>query len=88
MVKCSQSDQAGYLNSKIQVDSSIASLITLDKQEDKIVIKSAIQGSGIMLVNGGTISLLEASGNGVLVCQGGVIKWNPFKECENACNEE
>jgi hypothetical protein len=56
------------LNSKIEVDSSIASLITLDKQADKIIIKSAIQGSGIMLVNNGTVSLLEASGNGVLAC--------------------
>lgn len=87
-VKCTQSDTAGYLNQKIQVDSSIASLITLDKQADKIVIKSAIQGSGIMLVNNGQISLLQASGNCVLACQGGVIKWIPYSDCENACNEQ
>lgn len=87
-VKVTENDTADYLSSKIEVDSSIASLITLDKQADKIVIKSAIQGSGIMLVNNGAVSLLQASGNAVLACQSGVIKWIPFADCENACNEQ
>lgn len=86
-VKVTANDTADYLSAKIDVDPSISSFITLDKQDDKILIKSAIQGSGILVVNNGAISLLQASGNAVLACKDGTLTWIPYADCDNACSQ-
>ena len=86
-VKCSQADEADYLNSKIEVDESISSLITLEKQETQILIKSALQGSGLLAIQNGIITPIEAptSGKYLLACNDGVLSWMQYSDCENAC---
>ncbi len=86
-VKCSQEDTADFLNSKINVDPSIAGLITLDKQANQILIKSALQGSGLLAVQNGVITPISApsSGKYLLACNQGNFAWMQYKDCENAC---
>ena len=88
-VKCTQADEADYLNSKIEVDESISSLITLEKQETQILIKSALQGSGLLAVQNGIITPIEAptSGKYLLACNDGVLSWMEYSDCENACKD-
>lgn len=86
-VKCSQEDTADFLNSKINVDPSIAGLITLDKQANQILIKSALQGSGLLAIQNGVITPISApsSGKYLLACNQGNFAWMQYKDCENAC---
>lgn len=85
-VKVSEGDSADYLGAKIKIDSSLASLITLENTGSELIIKSAIQGSGIMLVNNGQISLLQApQGKAVLVADGGSIGWKEYGTCQDSC---
>lgn len=85
-VKVSENDTADYLGTKIVVDSSIASLIALQDTGTQLKIKSAIEGSGIMLINNGQISLLQApTGKAVLVAEGGSLSWKQFGTCQDSC---
>ena len=88
-VKCSEQDTADFLNTKIQVDSSISGLITLDKQPNQILIKSALQGSGLLAIQNGVITPIEApaSGKYILACNEGVFSWMQYRDCENACKD-
>lgn len=88
-VKCSEQDTADFLNTKIQVDSSISGLITLDKQPNQILIKSALQGSGLLAIQNGVITPIEApaSGKYILTCNEGVFGWMQYRDCENACKD-
>lgn len=85
-VKVSENDTADYLGEKIVIDPSISSLIALQNTGTQLKIKSAIEGSGIMIVNNGSITLLQApSGKAVLVSQNGSLSWKEFAPCETAC---
>jgi hypothetical protein len=79
----------GYLDEKLEVDDSLASFITLQKVEDvKMVLSSVIQGTGLIAVNEGKISVLEAPAEGefALTVKDGVFTWTPVAICEDACS--
>lgn len=79
----------GYLDEKLEVDDSLASFITLQKVEDvKMVLSSVIQGTGLISVNEGKISVLEAPAEGefALTVKDGVFSWTPVAICEDACS--
>lgn len=87
-IKISQEDEApGFLPSKLVVDESAAGLIQLVPEGNVLKIKSALQGSGIMILNNGKVETLAApGGKAVLVCDGGTFAWVEYGDCENACN--
>lgn len=87
-VRCTANDSLGYLSSKINVDPSIASLITLEKQTSQLLIKSALSGSGLLKVENGSISFLTPPGGGkyLLACTSGVFGWVEYADCEDACS--
>jgi len=72
----------------LEIDSSISSLLALEKSAGGIKIKSALQGSGLMAVSGGNITLIPApsNGNAVLACSNGVFSWLPYADCDSACS--
>lgn len=76
-----------YPNFALEIDSSIASLLDIEKSAGGIKIKSALQGSGLMAVSGGNISLIPApNGNAVLACSNGAFSWLPYADCDSACS--
>lgn len=78
--------EVDYPNFALTVDSSIASLLSLEKTAGGIKIKSALQGSGLLAVSNGNISVLPAgSGNVVLGCSNGTFTWIPYADCDLAC---
>lgn len=78
--------EVDYPNFALSVDSSIASLLSLEKTAGGIKIKSALQGSGLLAVSNGNISVLPAgSGNVVLACSNGTFTWLPYADCDLAC---
>jgi hypothetical protein len=86
-IKISEEDTLGFLPSKLVVDESAAGLIQLVPEGNVLKIKSALQGSGIMILNDGKVSTLAApEGKAVLVCNGGTFAWVEYGDCENACN--
>lgn len=90
-VACSENDDyLDYLNNKIFVDPSIASLLTLVKEDDQIIISSTLRGNGILLVNNGQITTLPVPDNGnyVLGNASGSLGWIPYSDCDNACSQE
>lgn len=89
-VACTSGDVLDYLNQKINVDSSIASLITLEKQSSQILIKSALSGSGLLIINNGQISTVAIpnDGNYVLANTSGSLGWIAYADCDNACDQE
>ena len=90
-VACSANDDdLDYLNNKIFVDPSIASLLTLVKEDDQIIISSTLRGNGLLLVNNGQITTLPVPNNGnyVLGNASGSLGWIPYSDCDNACSEE
>ena len=79
-------DDLDYLHNKIFVDSSIASLIRLIKNTNDIKIASALQGTGILFIQNGTITVIPApAGNAVLASQNGQLSWLPYADCDFAC---
>lgn len=77
-----------YPNFALEIDNSIASLLDIEKSAGGIKIKSALQGSGLMAVSGGNISIIPApsSGNVVLGCSNGSFSWIPYADCDTACS--
>ena len=87
MVSVDVNDSPGYLYQKILIDSSISSLLAIQNTGSALKIVSALQGSGILVVNNGTITPLAIpNGNAVLVASGGSLSWVPYSTCENACS--
>ena len=85
-VRCTMFDDLDYLNTKINVDSSIASLIRLIKNAGEIKIANALQGTGLIAISNGNITVLPApAGNAVLACSNGVFTWLPYADCDFAC---
>lgn len=85
-VRCTMFDDLDYLNTKINVDSSIASLIRLIKNAGEIKIANALQGTGLIAISNGNITVLPApAGNAVLACSNGVFTWLPYSDCDFAC---
>jgi hypothetical protein len=86
-VKCTEADTADYLNTKINIDQSIASLITLEKQDNQILIKSALESSGLLAVTNGVITPISTptSGQFLLSYKNGSFSWIEYSDCENAC---
>ena len=86
MVSVDVNDSPGYLYQKILIDSSISSLLTIQNTGSALKIASALQGSGILLCNNGTITPLAIpNGNAVLVASNGTLSWIPYSDCANAC---
>lgn len=84
-VKCTDNDSPAWLNDKISVDDSISDLIKLDKQENQILIKSKLQGSGLLILENGKIKKLTApEGNVVLTCNNGSFGWMQYDTCKNS----
>ena len=89
-VACTSGDTLDFLNQKINVDSSISQLITLEKQNSQILIKSALSGNGIMIINNGQISTvaIPTDGNYVLTNTSGTLGWVAYSDCDYACAEQ
>ena len=88
-VKCTENDTPDFLNTKINVDPSIAGLITLEKQDNQILIKSALEGSGLLAIQDGKITTISAPSEGqhLLACKNGAFSWIQASDCENACEQ-
>lgn len=89
-VQVNEEDTPGYLVEKIAVDASIASLIAIEEGQGQLLIKSVLEGSGLLAVQNGTITPISApaSGNFILACNDGAISWMPYSNCEDACKTE
>ena len=85
-VKCNANDTLGYLDTKITVSNNLSSFITLNTGGSSVELDSAIQGTGVLVVQNGQISVLQPSGNAVLGSSGGNLTWIPYAECELACD--
>ena len=85
MVSVDVNDSPGYLFQKILIDSSISSLLTIQNTGSALKIASALQGSGILVCNNGTITPLAIpQGNAVLVASGGTLSWMPYGDCDGS----
>ena len=79
--------EVDYPNFALQIDNSISDLLSIEKTAGGIKIKSALQGSGLMAVSGGNITLIPApSSNAVLGCSNGQFSWIPYADCDTACS--
>ena len=90
MVQINDADPVpGYLSEKLEVDDNLASFISLQNVEDvKMVLSSVIEGTGLIAVTEGKISVLEAPAEGefALTVKDGVFSWTPVAICEDACS--
>ena len=87
-VQVTGEDDPGYLEDKLVVDSSIASLIALEEDGGVLYITSALSGSGLLKVDNGQISFLTPPGSGkyLLACDNGTFSWVEYADCEDACS--
>ena len=77
--------------SQIKLDPSLQNLIDIEYLNDGsgIVLKSALSGNGVVIMENGTMTLLEGEPNCLLACTGdGSYSWIPYSTCENACESE
>lgn len=88
-IKLTDDGNFGFLQQKLIVDSSISALLTLEVVGQQLVIKSAIQGSGLLKVENGVVSVLSAPNEkSVLVGDANGFSWMGIAECETACNAQ
>ena len=88
--KVQEDDESpGYLAEKIEIDPSLEGLITIENTGTQLLLKLAIQGSGLMKIENGQVSVLEAPAGGkyLLACDNGTFSWVEYADCENACDE-
>lgn len=77
--------------SQIKLDPSLQDLIDIEYLDDGsgIVLKSAWSGNGVVVLENGTLSLLQGEPNSLLACTSdGGYAWIPYSTCENACDGE
>ena len=85
-IKLTDDGQLGFLQDKLIVDSSIATLLKLELVGQQLLIKSAITGSGLLKVENGVVSVLSAPNDkSVLVADANGFSWMGIAECETAC---
>lgn len=74
--------------SKIKIDENLASLIEIDySTPGEITLKSVLTGSGIIICNNGTFSVLEApTSDSLLKGSSSGFSWVPYSTCENSCS--
>ena len=88
--KVQEDDESpGYLAEKIDIDPSLEGLITIENTGTQLLLKLAIEGSGLMKIENGQVSVLEAPAGGkyLLACDNGTFSWVEYADCENACDE-
>lgn len=85
-IKLTDDGNLGFLQDKLIVDSSIASLLKLEVVGQQLLIKSAIEGSGLLKVENGVVSVLSApSEKSVLVGDATGFSWMGIADCQSAC---
>lgn len=89
-IKLTKNGNLGYLQDKLIVDQSIAGLLKLEQDGQQLLIKSTLQGSGLLAVNNGRITAIPApnQGNFLLGCSNGVFSWMSYANCQDACSQE
>ena len=78
-------DSSSSSSSEIQITGTPP--ISVSQSGNTFNISLSLQGSGILVINNGTITPLPLpSGKAVLVSDNGNLSWVPYSTCENACS--
>lgn len=85
----SDGDTPGFLVEKIVVDPNLQNFLNVESTGSQLNIKLSATGSGLMVIQNGSISVLSIpGGNYVLGANNGSLSWLPYSECETACTDE